>query len=171
MSIRPTSDRGYLLGETVYDDSNKSYRMGLLKTDSAGNFIWNVTSPGTDNSCGYYAQQTDDGGFIMAGTISVNNTTEAGLVKLNRGSMLQKHKPVQVVPAPPMVPGFTTTGGITGRVTTYNTSFGIANVDVWVVNASNTSQYYLAYYDQRTGILPADRRQQHLGWPGLSVSL
>jgi hypothetical protein len=38
--------------------------------------------------------------------------------------------------------GVNTAGGITGRVTTFNTTIGIANTDVWIVNASNNSQYF-----------------------------
>ena len=38
--------------------------------------------------------------------------------------------------------GVNTVGGITGRVTTFNATIGIANTDVWIVNASNNSQYF-----------------------------
>ena len=34
------------------------------------------------------------------------------------------------------------TGGISGRVTTTGTNMGIADTDVWIVNASNTNQYF-----------------------------
>ncbi len=54
------------------------------------------------------------------------------------------HRPIQQVTAPAntTTPGLGTSGGIDGRVTTFNTAIGIANSDVWIVNASNTSQYF-----------------------------
>jgi PGF-CTERM protein len=53
-------------------------------------------------------------------------------------------KPIQQVSAPSntSTPGLGTPGGITGRVTTFNTTIGIASADIWILNASNTSQYY-----------------------------
>lgn len=39
-------------------------------------------------------------------------------------------------------PGLGVTGGITGRVTTFNTTIGIANANVWIVNPHNTGQYF-----------------------------
>jgi PGF-CTERM protein len=53
-------------------------------------------------------------------------------------------KPIQQVSPYNMTTtaGVNTAGGITGRVTTFNTTIGIANTDVWIVNSSNTSQYF-----------------------------
>ena len=53
-------------------------------------------------------------------------------------------KPIQQVSPYNMTttPGLGVTGGITGRVTTFNTTIGIADADVWIVNAYNTSQYF-----------------------------
>jgi len=53
-------------------------------------------------------------------------------------------KPIQQVSAPSntSTPGLGAQGGIQGRVVTFNTTVGIANADVWIVNASNTSQYF-----------------------------
>jgi PGF-CTERM protein len=55
-------------------------------------------------------------------------------------------KPVKEVKWPNMTTstGLDVTGGITGRVTTFNTTVGIPNADVWILNANNTSQYF--YY-------------------------
>ncbi len=55
-------------------------------------------------------------------------------------------KPVAEVKWPNMTTtaGLDVTGGISGRVTTFNTTVGIPNADVWIVNAFNTSQYF--YY-------------------------
>jgi PGF-CTERM protein len=54
------------------------------------------------------------------------------------------NKPIQKVNAPNMTTtaGLAVTGGITGRVTTFNTTAGIPNADVWILNANNASQYF-----------------------------
>ena len=60
-----TSDYCYYLGEYQYD-------MYLIKTDPNANLQWSNTYPGSDDYCsgddfGYAAQQTSDGGYIIAG--------------------------------------------------------------------------------------------------------
>ena len=39
-------------------------------------------------------------------------------------------------------PGLDVAGGVSGRVTTFNTTVGIADADVYIVNAYNSSMYY-----------------------------
>jgi PGF-CTERM protein len=53
-------------------------------------------------------------------------------------------KPIKEVKWPNMTTtaGLDVQGGITGRVTTFNTTVGIPNADVWILNANNTSQYF-----------------------------
>ncbi|HEY3272651.1 MAG TPA: S8 family serine peptidase, partial [Methanocella sp.] len=122
MSLQPASYGGYLIGGTTFDDDKHAYSMGLMKTDASGNALWNKICPGAGNSYGYSAMQTDDGGYFLAGTSYTGNNSQAYLVKLSQAVLPQNHKPVQIVPAPAMVPGFETKGGITGRVTTFDTT-------------------------------------------------
>lgn len=58
--------------------------------------------------------------------------------------------PTAVIKAPAMDPSHQHAGSVSGRVTTMNTSQGIANASVAIVNASNTSE---AYY---TGVADAN---------------
>ena len=61
-----TSDGGYIVaGSTVsFGNSNQVY---LIKTNGQGDTIWTRIYGGLDQDVGYSVQQTQDGGFIVAG--------------------------------------------------------------------------------------------------------
>ena len=64
-----TSDDGFIItGKTyVYD---VFYDIWLIKTDIAGNELWNKTFGGIDIDSAHSVWQTNDGGYIIAGTTS-----------------------------------------------------------------------------------------------------
>jgi hypothetical protein len=66
-SVQQTEDGGYIIaGETsLYFTPTKVY---LVKTNSLGVMMWSETYGGQDHDFGYSVQQTDDGGYIIAGT-------------------------------------------------------------------------------------------------------
>jgi len=74
-SLRQTIDGGYILGGLSYSNSsgNKtqdswgSHDYWIVKTDSLGNMQWNKDYGGTDRDALYSVQQTNDGGYILAG--------------------------------------------------------------------------------------------------------
>ena len=75
-SVQQTSDDGYIV--TGYTKTEKWYGIAnvwLIKTDSAGNKLWDQTFGGTEYDCGYSVQQTNDDGYIIAG---VTNSYSAG---------------------------------------------------------------------------------------------
>ena len=83
ISVQQTVDGGYILA-----GGTDSYGAGrsdawLIKTDSAGNEQWNMTFGGPDWDRASSAQQTADGGYIVAGETEsyVVDTADAWLLK------------------------------------------------------------------------------------------
>jgi hypothetical protein len=66
-SIKQTSDGGFIMTGNIYKDTINS--IYLLRTDACGNIIWvdNIGGAGGCVSIGYAVQQTNDGGFLVAG--------------------------------------------------------------------------------------------------------
>jgi hypothetical protein len=66
-SVRQTTDEGYIVA-----GSTRSYGAGtsdiyLVKTDSGGDTLWTSTFGGNAYDAGYSVQQTNDGGYVVAG--------------------------------------------------------------------------------------------------------
>jgi len=67
-SVQQTNDGGYIVaGYTYYYDTVVHTDIYLIKTDSLGDSLWARTFGGVDYDRGYSVQQTDDGGYIVAG--------------------------------------------------------------------------------------------------------
>jgi hypothetical protein len=83
-SVRQTNDGGYIIDCYAHDDIGVISEVWLIKTSSSGNKMWDKTfninytiSTGIGS-----VQQTNDGGYILAGCCSlINNNTCAWLTK------------------------------------------------------------------------------------------
>jgi len=65
-SARQTSDGGYVIaGQTM--SFGAGVDVYLIKTNASGDTLWTRTCGGTNYDCGYWAQQTSDGGYVIAG--------------------------------------------------------------------------------------------------------
>jgi hypothetical protein len=73
-SIKVTSDNGYIIGGTAYDQNAQVSTTGndmlLIKINPNGTLAWSRSFAGPGDDRGFQAQQTRDGGYVIAGTIS-----------------------------------------------------------------------------------------------------
>lgn len=83
-SIQQTTDDGFIIGcDTNSNDGDVTNNHGaqdfwVVKLSSIGDLIWQKTFGGTSDDLCYSAQQTSDGGYVVAGVSSSNNGDLSG---------------------------------------------------------------------------------------------
>jgi predicted secreted protein len=65
-----TSDGGYAMSGYTTSIGAGGQDFWLVKTDAAGNMLWNMTYGGTGNEYAYHVEQTLDGGYALLGQTS-----------------------------------------------------------------------------------------------------
>lgn len=81
-SVKQTNDSGFVICGYTNSFGRGGYDFYLVKTDHSGNLQWEKTFGGSNWDFAYWAEQTSDGGYIIAGeTFSFGNNSQAYLVK------------------------------------------------------------------------------------------
>lgn len=81
-SIQQTlPDGGYVVaGYKETDRMSSGFDLWILKLDGSGDQVWTTNIGGAVYSAAHSVRQTDDGGYVIAGEIGVQNEREKGLV-------------------------------------------------------------------------------------------
>lgn len=80
-SVQQTTDGGYIALGYTYSFGLNTPNIWLIKTDSDGTEIWGKTFNGGENDWGHSVQQTNDGGYIITGSIGISGSSDIWLIK------------------------------------------------------------------------------------------
>jgi hypothetical protein len=81
-SINQTPDGGFILGNMVKYIASGKESLYLIKTDSVGSIEWTLPLAVGQSQTAMYVKYTTDDGYIVGGTVTINNMKSSYLLKL-----------------------------------------------------------------------------------------
>ncbi len=126
-SIQQTQDGGYVMAGDTYSFGAGGSEAWVLKLDGSGNVQWQKTYGSTDYDVAHSIQQTQDGGYVMAGDTYSFGTggSEAWVLKLDTNGEIPYC-------------------GATSNATVNNTNATITNTDVIGIDTNVSPQTSIA---------------------------
>lgn len=94
-SVIKTSDKGYFLGGSLYDNSTGKYDWSVVKTDSSGQLLWNKFFGGQENDMMGDVVEDEEGNLIIVGSTSSFNDLAGDIwvIKLGKtGNLIWEKK-------------------------------------------------------------------------------
>jgi hypothetical protein len=130
-TVQQTSDGGYMLAGYTQTFGAGGADGYLLKTDSVGNLSWSKAYGGTTVEITYFGMQTNDGGYIAAGSTTSfgSGSADVYLIKTDASgnSGCNEVNAGTVVSVPPCITGtatFTFLPGVTANSVTLSSGSG-----------------------------------------------
>jgi len=131
-SVQQTKDGGYIVAGLTFSFGHGGADVYVLKLDGSGNLQWQKTYGGPGEDVAYSVQQTNDGGYIVAGYTNSSGNWGVYVLKLNGNGDLQWQKTYR---GPGKSGAYsvqqTNDGGYI--VAGYTWSFAFSNWDVYVL--------------------------------------
>jgi TolB-like protein len=139
--VQQTQDGGYIVAGTIRD-SIYNYSVSniwLIKTDENGDSLWSTTLGDNNSEGGGFVQQTQDGGYIVAGTIrdSIYNYSVSNiwLIKTANGDSIWSNTYGGLNDESSAIVQQTQDGGYLIGATTK--SYGEGGDDMWLIKTND----------------------------------
>jgi beta-propeller uncharacterized protein DUF5122 len=94
VEVRQTSDGGFMIAGQIFQSASTNYDFYLVRTDSAGNYYWQLPNGGALHEYPSAMEVTPDGGCIIVGKTQSNlGYQDAYMVKYSSTGAVQWNKP------------------------------------------------------------------------------